>query len=560
VAVIQVSGVAFAHPGGTELFAEVSFRVGTGAHVALVGPNGVGKSTLLGCIVGALRPSAGSIHTDALVAHMPQHLGTDRRDDAPVAARASTTVRELLADLSSPAVRAAALALAAADAGHAVADDERSGLLLAEAVIAWGEVAGYEAESRWDATCQAVLGELLLKAGGRPLSQLSGGERKQLALHALFASDADILVLDEPDNYLDIPAKRWLERRIAETPKTVLFISHDRELLAAAASHIVTLETNGCWTHAGSWTTYDAARRARNESLGDALQRWQEEERRLFRYMKLLKQRAAVNDGNAPAANAAETRWNRFVADGPPPPPPPERSVSMRLAGSGSGKVVVRCEDLELIGLTEPFALEVHQGERVGVLGPNGTGKSHLLRLLAGDEDVLHEGTWRLGARVVAGLFHQTDDVPEHRGRSLLSIMGDHDLNEEAGMRALARYGLSQAARRSVDTLSGGQKARLQVLGLELSGVNLLLLDEPTDNLDLASTEALEASLDGFDGTVVCVTHDRWFMRGMHRWLLVGDDGSVVEALDLDTALHLLTGDDRYPSSPARLVPLSRAG
>jgi ATPase subunit of ABC transporter with duplicated ATPase domains len=556
VAVIQVAGVAFAHPGGTELFSDVSFRVGTGQHVAMVGANGVGKSTLLGCITGDLRPSAGSIHTDARVAHMPQHIGTDRRTGGPVAARATTTVRELLADLSSPVVRSAAEALAAAELAHERHDDEHTGTALAEAVIAWGEAAGYEAESRWDATCAAVLGEPLAKAGSRRLAELSGGERKQLALHALFCSDDEILVLDEPDNYLDIPAKRWLERRIAESTKTVLFISHDRELLAASATHIVTLETNGCWTHAGSWATYDAARRARNEALGDALQRWQDEERRLFRYMKLLKQRAAVNDGNAPAANAAETRWNRFVAVGPPPPPPPERSVSMRLAGAGSGKIVLRCESLELVGLTDPFDLEVHQGERVAILGPNGTGKSHLLRLLAGSDEVLHDGSWRLGARVVAGLFHQTDDVPEHRGRTPLEIVALHDLNDEAGMRALARYGVAQAARRPVETLSGGQKARLQVLNLELSGVNLLLLDEPTDNLDLASTEALEASLDQFEGTVLCVTHDRWFMRGMHRWLIIGDDGGVTEALDLDTALHEITGDARYTASSASLVPL----
>lgn len=172
---------------------------------------------------------------------------------------------------------------------------------------------------------------------------------------------------------------------------------------------------------------------------------------------------------------------------------------------------------------------------------------------------MLHDGTWRLGARVVAGLFHQTDDVPAHRGRTPLAIVGDHDLNEEVGMAALARYGLAQAARRPVETLSGGQRARLQVLDLELSGVNLLLLDEPTDNLDLASTEALESSLERFEGTVLCVTHDRWFMRGMDRWIIVGDDGSVTEALDLDTALHAVTGDDRYAWTPARLVRLDAA-
>jgi ATPase subunit of ABC transporter with duplicated ATPase domains len=226
----------------------------------------------------------------------------------------------------------------------------------------------------------------------------------------------------------------------------------------------------------------------------------------------------------------------------------------MQLAGSGSGKVMVRCTGLELVGLSEPFDLEVHHGDRVGVLGPNGTGKSHLLRLLGGDDTVLHEGDWSLGARVVARRFHQTDDVPEWRGRSPMDVMVDHDLPEEPARKALGRYGLTDAADRPVETMSGGQRARLQVLGLELSGVNLLLLDEPTDNLDLASAEALEASLATFDGAIVCVTHDRWFMRSMTRWIVLDDDGSVTEALDIESALGVVTGEGARRSALVRLT------
>ncbi|HEX7132889.1 MAG TPA: ATP-binding cassette domain-containing protein, partial [Iamia sp.] len=323
MAVVQVAGAGFAHPGGAPLFEDVGFRVRTGQHVALVGANGVGKSTLLRCIVGEHALTEGTIHCDGTVALMPQAIGTGEEGAA--------TVRDLLVRFAPTAIRDAALALGAAERANHEAPTAATGLALGDAVIGWADVGGYDQESRWDAACAAVLRQGLDVAGGRPVATLSGGERKRLVLESLLASDADVLLLDEPDNFLDIPAKRWLERRLRATTKTVLLVSHDRELLATAADAVVTVEGNGAWTHPGSWATYAAAREARNEALGDARARWKAEERRLFQLYKELKQRASISDGNAKKADAAESRWERWVEAGPPPPPPKDKTVRMRL-------------------------------------------------------------------------------------------------------------------------------------------------------------------------------------------------------------------------------------
>ena len=203
----------------------------------------------------------------------------------------------------------------------------------------------------------------------------------------------------------------------------------------------------------------------------------------------------------------------------------------MRLGGERTGKRVVICEQLELHGLTDPFDAEVWFGERVAVLGPNGTGKSHFLRLLAG-EPVEHGGTWRLGARVEVGYFSQTHDRPDLRDEAVLDIVMKTGVDRGKAMAALRRYGLHEAATQTFATLSGGQQARLQVLMLELSGANLLLLDEPTDNLDLASAEALEEALESFVGTVIAVTHDRWFLRTFDRFFVFARDCRVTEHLE----------------------------
>jgi ATPase subunit of ABC transporter with duplicated ATPase domains len=198
-----------------------------------------------------------------------------------------------------------------------------------------------------------------------------------------------------------------------------------------------------------------------------------------------------------------------------------------------------------------PFDLEVWYGERVAVLGSNGSGKSHFLRLLAAggsDPDVEHQpvgdirppavrhtGVARLGSRVRPGWFAQTHEGHSFAGRTLLEILHRGDEHRrgrtrEEAARVLDRYELARQAEQTFDSLSGGQQARFQILMLELSGATLLLLDEPTDNLDLHSAEALEEGLRAFEGTVLAVTHDRWFARGFDRFLVLGADGGVYES------------------------------
>jgi ATPase subunit of ABC transporter with duplicated ATPase domains len=237
----------------------------------------------------------------------------------------------------------------------------------------------------------------------------------------------------------------------------------------------------------------------------------------------------------APKYKAAQTRLRKFEEPGPPPLPPRQERVKPRLRGGRTAIRAITCEDLELTGLMRSFDVEVFFGDRLAVLGSNGSGKSHFLRLLAGDSDIAHTGRWRLGARVVPGLFAQTHRHPEWVGRTLLDILWHGDgarsgMDQGTASGVLSRYGLAGAREQRFETLSGGQQARFQILLLELSGATLLLLDEPTDNLDLTSAEALQDALEAFEGTVVAVTHDRWFARSFDRYLVFRADGAVREA------------------------------
>src|SRR5260370_19138926 len=375
-------------------------------------------------------------------------------------------------------------------------DDEAAQLRSAAALAEWGDAGGYDAEVHWDACCTAALGGEYERCRWREVRTLSGGEQKRLVLESLLRDKTEVRLVDEPDNCLDVPGKLWLEQQVAATAKTVLLVSHDRELLANAAERIITVEDRNVWVDGGGFASYAQARRERSEGLDELRRRWDEEHEKLRQLVRMYRLKASYNSDMASRLQAAVTRLRKFEEAGPPELAPREQNVRMRLRGGRTGKRAVICENLELTGLMQPFDLEVWYGERDARLGANGSGKSHFLRLLAGDP-VRHSGVARLGARVVPGIFAQTHSRPDLEGKTPREIpMTSHALLLNEAMAALARYELQATALQPFGTLSGGQQARLQILLLELAGSTLLLLDEPTDNLDLASAEALEDGLE----------------------------------------------------------------
>jgi ATPase subunit of ABC transporter with duplicated ATPase domains len=532
---VEAGHIRHALPDGRQLLDDVSFRVGEGVIAALVGPDGAGKTTLLRLISGDLAPQEGTVAHSGGLGVMRQFVGNVRDE---------SNVHDLLLSVAPPRVRQAAAELEAAELAMMERDDEPTQLRYANALAGWGDAGGYDAEVLWDACCVAALGVPYDSCRWREVRTLSGGEQKRLVLEALLRGPDEVLLLDEPDNYLDVPGKQWLEERLRETAKTVLLVSHDRELLSRTAERIVTVEAGRSWVHGGGFATYAQARRDRNDRLEELRRRWDEEHAKLKELVHTLRQKAAYNDGLSSRYQAAQTRLRKFEEAGPPEVPPREQSIKMRLRGGRTGKRAVICEGLELTGLMKPFDAEVWYGERVGVLGSNGSGKSHFLRLLAAValetprgatpvDPVAHTGIGRLGARVLPGLFAQTHARPDLAGRTPCEIvMTEHARLRNDAMNALARYELQGAAEQPFDTLSGGQQARLQILLLELGGATLLLLDEPTDNLDLASAEALQEGLESYEGTVLTVTHDRWFARSLDRFLIFGGDGSVYESAE----------------------------
>ena len=358
-------------------------------------------------------------------------------------------------------------------------------------------------------------------------------------LELLLRSDAPALLLDEPDNFLDIPAKRELERQIRASGKTVLLISHDRGLLSAACDSILTLEGDGCWVHGESYATYPEARAHRQQLMGDRLGAGRPRRARLREIVRRFKERASYAPDWAKRADAAETRWRRFVDEGPPEAPVVDAQITpapaRRRLGAARNRAPRRRD--RRAGRAADRRDPLRRARRARRPQRHRQDPPHAPARRRGRPP---RGPLRARPARLARALHAAEHARRVRARDAARGR-DRAARRDAGGDGRARA-LRPAGRRAAPcaTLSGGQRARLEILCLELEGHNLLLLDEPTDNLDIESSEALETALEGFEGTIVAVSHDRAFLRTLDRFLLLDEDGDVTVLPDPERALAAL--------------------
>ena len=500
---VEVAHVHHALPDGRVLLDDASFRVGEGTVAALVGPNGSGKTTLIRLIAGDVTPQSGTVTTSGGLGVMRQFIGgirgrprvehsiggsggcppgrAQRRGDPR--GRCPDRARSRAARRGASGPRPAGLrcgkkgARGRSAAGRGGTRDDgarrRAGPAAVRGALAeWGDAAATTPRcSGTPARSPRSASRSSRPSGGR-CARCPAASRSGWCWRRCCAARTRCCCSTSRTTTWTCRASAGWRSSSPRRQKTVLLVSHDRELLANCAERIITVEDGNVWVHGGGFASYAQARRDRNDRLDELRRRWDEEHEKLKQLVRMYRQKATYNDAMASRLQAAgdpaaPVRGGRAAGAGAR-----EQNVRMRLRGGRTGKRAVICEDLELTGLMQPFDLEVWYGERVAVLGSNGSGKSHFLRLLAGGAGVAHEGVARLGARVVPGLFAQTHTRPDLAGRWPEEIlMTEHALARNEAMAALSRYELQSCAEQPFGTLSGGQQARLQILLLELSRV-----------------------------------------------------------------------------------------
>ncbi len=519
------------------IFENLSWEIHGDQCVGLVGPNGCGKSTLLRLIAGELTSDTGFV-----VQRKDLTFGYLRQE--PLLQPGRTVWQEALS--ASAELAEVEHQLAVVEAGLAdptVFGDKRSlSRMLArqETLLQrYAELGGPAYEGRVRSALQSL--GFTDEEMDLPVNVLSGGEKKLVGLAKLMVTRPDLLLLDEPDNHLDLAGKSLLEQFIRNYPGAVIIVSHDRYLLDMVADEIVELE-DGCLTrYPGNYSEYVFEKQTRLLRRQQLFQVQQKEIDRLEQAAKRLLTWGKVFD-NEKFARRGRNILNRLEKmERIDRPVLERRRMGLELAGwRGSNKV------LEMVELAKAFPAEngraetailaglnllIWHGERAGLVGPNGAGKSLLFRLLLGQE-APSGGEIRIGPSVRIGYYAQQHETLDYDCTLLDTVRQATSISEEGAVRVLNRFLFSyEQARGRVGNLSGGERSRLQMALLMLSGANFLLLDEPTNNLDIPSAEVLEEALAEFEGTVLVISHDRYFLDRVVDRVVELDDGRMTEFL-----------------------------
>ena len=497
--------------GAHTIFRDLNWEIQHDQKIGLIGPNGAGKSSLFKLIIEEHTPEKGGTvirSKGVTVGYLPQHPEFDPgRTAISLALEGNPRIREIDLELirleekmgNSDVYNNPKALERTLDAQHKLLEEFES-------------LGGLNYESR--------VRELLRGLGlpesdfEKPVSALSGGQKKLIGLARLLLLRPSVLLLDEPDNHLDMPGKEYLEKLINEYPGAVAIISHDRYILDAIATHIAEIEDGKITTFIGNYTEYIVDKEERLARQEELYQIQRREIRRLEMALKRYKQWVIVSDKFASRVHAMEARIDRI--EKMDRPVLERRKMDLSLNGwRGSNQV------LEFESITKEFSHRkvlndltflIRHGERVGLIGANGAGKSVLLRLILGREEPTL-GEIKIGPSVKVGYYAQEHETLDFDQTVIDTVRLAGNMSESHAVSLLIRYLFTyQQATQKVRSLSGGERSRLQLALLVLSGANFLLLDEPTNNLDIASAEVLENALDEFNGTVLVISHDRYFL------------------------------------------------
>jgi ATP-binding cassette subfamily F protein 3 len=521
--------------GSQTVLEDVTWEIEPNQKIGLVGPNGAGKSTLLRLIAGRIQAESGTVTRQRAlrVGYLaqepeldPQHSVWEeafRAADALAAARAR--LQRLETHMGEPDVYEDADKLQRVMDAHAKAESE------------FAQLGGYRYESRVRQVLSALgFGE---KDWALPVSALSGGEKKLVGLAKLLVTDRDLLLLDEPDNHLDLEGKGYLERFIRGFEGSVVIVSHDRYLLDETVDTIAEVEDHHLTLYQGNYSAYAVEKELR---LLHQQQQYAAQQKEIARIEAAIARfeywaSVVVNERHARQARSRRKMLDRM--DKVEKPVLERRRMGLELEGwRGSHKV------LEVSGLTKWFPqpgfaqevaildgidLLVWRGERVGLLGSNGAGKSVFLQCILGIETPT-QGVIKIGPSVRVAYYAQEHQTLDPERTLIEEVRQVKPMYEEEAVAFLGQFLFPyRVTRNRVRDLSGGERSRLQLAKVMLSGANFLLLDEPTNNLDLPSCEVLENALDEFEGTVLVVSHDRYFLDRVVDRIVELDQGTLDE-------------------------------
>lgn len=505
--------------GGETVLDTVDFRIEQGERIGLIGRNGAGKTTLLRLIIGELEPDQGAVERmrKARFAYLPQFPEFEPRATVIEAATAP------LADL----VR---MEEQLADLGHRVASgDDKALAAYSRLQEEFHRRDGFQFRAR----VARILTGLGFRTGDfdRPVSALSGGQRTRLLLAAVLLAEADVLLLDEPENHLDLQAREWLETFIRDTDKTFVIISHDRRMLNTLATRTVEIDRGRLRSYAGNYDAYHKQKDLQLHQQRKEFERQQEFIAKTERWIDRFRYKKTK-------ARQVQSRIKRLEKlepiEAPFEAPAPIRLNLADVSRSASPALEANNLTMGYDGrpLYEGFSIRILRRERVGIIGPNGCGKTTLLRHLAGRLEStasgLPLGAVTLGHGVRIEMYDQLHQELNPENEVFNEIRAFRpDMTAEQIRTALGRFGFSEEeVFRPIHTLSGGERSRVAIAKLVLSRADLLLLDEPTNHLDIPTREVLEAALETFSGTFVVVSHDRVLLdRLVHRLVVFGTDG-----------------------------------